>query len=293
MQATNSKDISVVIVNYNSGNLLNDSLKSIFSTAGRQDVEVAVIDNNSHDSSLIYAKNHFPQVKYIKNDRNQGFSKAVNQGIKLSTGDYILLLNPDTILDFSQLQKMVEFLGSQKNAGIIGPKLLNIDGTVQLSCRSFPSFVNSIFNRYSPLTRIFPQNKYSARYLYTNWDHAHPRNVDWVSGACMLVKNDVLRQIGLLDEDYFMYCEDIDFCYRAKKSGWGVYYYPEASAKHLIRCGKKRATLKSISNHHVSMYKFFKKHYNKNSFLKNLATSFFLITSFFFMITYKKLMRAN
>lgn len=293
MQIADKKNISVVIVNYNSGNLLAESLKNVLGKNSGREIEVVVVDNASNDSSLSHAEKSFPQVNFIKNNKNIGFSKAVNQGIKVIRGDFILLLNPDTIIDIDVLWKMAAFLDNQKNSGIVGPKLLNLDGTVQLSCRSFPSFINALFNRYSPFTRIFPKNKYSAKYLYTDWNHDRPREVDWVSGACMLIKNDMLRQIGPLDEDYFMYCEDIDLCYRAKKANWNVYYCPDASAKHLIRSGKKRATLKSIADHHVSMYKFFKKHYNKNSFLKNLTTSLFLVTSFFFMITYKKLMRAN
>lgn len=293
MQKTSKNNISIVIVNYNSGKLLVECLKNIFTSEINQGIETIVIDNASNDNSLLNAEKIFAQVKYIKNNKNLGFSKAVNQGIKLASSDFILLLNPDALVNLDNLLKMHNFLCSISNAGIVGPKLLNEDGSIQLSCRSFPTFVNAIFNRYSFFTRLFPKNRYSRKYLYTDWNHDHFRKVDWVSGACLLARKEALEQIGLLDEDYFMYCEDIDLCYRAKHANWDTYYYPEVSVKHLIRGGEKRASLKSILDHHMSMYIFYKKNYNKGLFIRNLYSAIFLVMSFFCMVGYKKLMRAN
>jgi len=288
-----NKGVSVVLVNYNSGRLLRDALESILGGEKKDNIEIIVIDNNSRDSSLEEARRLFPQVTYIINRKNFGFSKAVNQGLRTAKAEAVLLLNPDTAIGSKTLQEMADFLDKSPRTGIIGPKLLNPDGTRQLSCRSFPGIENAIFNRYSPLTRIFPGNKFSRKYLLSRSEDSQLKEVDWVSGACMMIKKFLLDEIGLFDENFFMYCEDIDICLRAKKAGWEVYYLPQTQAVHQIRNGKRRASLKSIIDHHLSMYKFYKKHYTKNRFMFNFFTSLGLVFSALLMIGYKKIMKAG
>lgn len=285
------KDISIVMVNYNSGGLLSKSLQSIFNSGCDSNTEVIVVDNNSDDNSAQNARAIFPQVNFIQNDRNLGFAKANNLGIKKSQGRSVLLLNPDTVIVHGALQKMVEFMNTSPKIGIIGAKLLNPDGNVQLSCRSFPSWINAIYNRYSPITRMFPKNKHAAGYLLTDWAHDEPRQVDWLSGACLMIKREVLEQIGLFDEDFFMYCEDIDICYRSKQAGWKNFYYPDAQVMHYIGCGKKKVSFKSIIFHHISMYKFFRKHYCKNRIVFNILTFCGIMISFIMTSIYKRRIR--
>ena len=288
MNELSRKGISIIIVNYNSGELLSKSLESIFNSGYDSDIEVIVVDNNSSDNSAGKARVIFPQVAFIQNDRNLGFAKANNLGIKKSKGRSVLLLNPDTVIMQDALQKMVEFMNSSPDIGIIGAKLLNPNGSIQLSCRSFPSWINAIHNRYSPVTRLFPKNKYAARYLHTDWTHDEPRQVDWLSGACLMIKREVLEQIGLFDEDFFMYCEDIDICYRSKQAGWKNFYYPHAKVIHYIGRGKKKVSIKSIIFHHISMYKFFRKHYCKNRIVFNILTFYGIMISFILTLIYKR-----
>jgi hypothetical protein len=288
-----SVELSIVIVNYNSGNLLVQSLKSILESGLSISYEIIIVDNHSNDSSLIEAKTLYPKLKFFELASNLGFARANNTGINNLDSKYVLLLNPDTVVEPGSLQKMIEFMDASLDIGITGAKLLNPDKSTQLSCRSFPSWINALYNRYSPLTFLFPKNKYSARYLYTDWDHDKPREVDWVSGACMMVRSDVFRKIGLLDEKFFMYCEDVDLCYRAKLSGWKVFYYPYSVVVHYIACGKKKVAIKSIIDHHRSMYRFYRKHYSKNRFFLDIIIFCGIIPSIALTVLYKKIIRLN
>ncbi|MCK4326613.1 glycosyltransferase family 2 protein [bacterium] len=260
-------DLSIVIVNYNSAVVLSPCLNSIYGREANTDFEVFVVDNNSNDNSAELVEREFPQVKIIKNKLNLGFSKGCNQGIQKSKGGYILLLNPDTIIKSHALEDMVGFMKREPDCGIVGPQIMDSDGTIQLSCRSFPSFRNALFNRYSLFTRLFPNNRFSRGYLLSDWDHNQIREVDWVSGACMMVRRQALDNIGLLDERFFMYCEDVDLCYRMKEQGWKVYYLPEVRITHCIGESSQSIGCRSIIEHHKSMFQFYKKHYKRNFFL--------------------------
>jgi len=286
----NLKKISIIIVNFNSKNLLCDCITSIFNCSGYDNLEIIVVDNGSTDNSLKLAKERFSMIKFIENRTNAGFAKANNIGINNSCGDYILLLNPDTVIKEDSILKMLEYFENNPDVGILGPKLLNSNGTIQLSCRSFPKFSNAIFNRYSPITLLFPKNRFSAKYLYSDWVHDQPKEVDWVSGACLLTKKGILAQTGLLDENFFMYCEDIDLCFRVKLTGKKVLYFPQAVVMHHIRCKNNSTTLESIKNHHISMYKFFKKHYGLNNHLYNAITCIGMCLSFLMMVIYRKIL---
>lgn len=260
-------DLSVVIVNYNSGTVLRECLNSIYVHKPDIRFEIFVVDNDSSDGSAELVGAEFPQVNVIRNHLNFGFSKGCNQGIGKSKGKYILLLNPDTMVESHSLEKMFEFMERCPECGIAGPKIMDPGGSIQLSCRSFPSFRNALFNRYSLFTKFFPNNRFSRDYLLSDWDHSMTREVDWVSGACMMVRRQVFEKIGLLDEKFFMYCEDVDLCYRAKEHGWKVYYLPEASVIHYIGYSSRSIGYRSIIEHHKSMFQFYKKHYSRNFFV--------------------------
>jgi len=225
---------------------------------------VLVVDNASTDDSREMVQSEFPWVHLIANAENAGFTRGHNQAVRESHGQYLLILNSDTIILEGELQKLIDFAEANPEAGIIGPRLLNPDGSLQYSCRRFPNLAAAIF-RNTPLGRLFPQNRYTRDYLMTDWDHSTPRDVDWVSGAAMFVRRRVFEQLQGFDESFFMYCEDVDLCYRAWLAGWKVVYYPEAQIIHAIGRSTDRVANKMIRQFHSSMYRFYKKHYARQT----------------------------
>jgi GT2 family glycosyltransferase len=269
------KPLSIVIVNYNVRDLLKRCLESVFKYEKDIEFEVIVVDNNSNDLSQEMLKRDFPQVKLFENKRNLGFSRGCNQGIKESRGRYILLLNPDSELTPGGLKTMIDSMDSQPELGICGPKMTDQEGNLQFSCRSFPSYLTAISSSQSVLNRIFPDNFLSQKYLLKNQDHSEIREVDWVSGSCLLAKREMLEKVGLLDERFYMYVEDVDLCYRAKMAGFFVYYFPSVVVIHHVGKSTQKKKIDMLVEHHKSMYHFYNKHHDPNVFLKALV--FFLV----------------
>jgi len=268
----NQLDLSIIIVNYNTKDLLEACLKSISQNTHNILYEIVVVDNHSKDSSVLMIEGKFSAVKLIKNKSNMGYSKANNQGINISQGRYILLLNSDTEVKNDALNKAVKFMDENRDIGICGLKLLNADGSIQLSCRNFPTFSTAIFNRYSIITRLFPDNTFSKEYLLSDWDHNSIRDVDWVSGACMMIRRKVIESVGFLEEKFFMYSEDVDLCFRAKEKGWRVTYYPYSEMMHYIGKSSEKKPLLTIFERHKSMYIYYKKHYSREILFLDLIT---------------------
>jgi UDP-GlcNAc:undecaprenyl-phosphate/decaprenyl-phosphate GlcNAc-1-phosphate transferase len=289
LEPGDEKDLCVAIVNYNSAGMLVEAVESVYASFERDRLEVIVVDNHSTDSSVENARKRFPFVRYLCNEKNEGFARGCNQAILQSKGKYILLLNPDTRVADNALEDMVSFLDRTPRAGMVGSKILNSDGSLQLSCRSFPTWGNGLYNRYSFFTRLFPGDKRAQSYLLNAWAHDTSRDVDWLSGACVMLRREMLEKIGLLDANFFMYCEDIDLCYRAHQGGWSVIYFPQAVVTHHIACGKKSASIRLIVHHHISMYRFFKKHYIKHRVVVDIGTALGMVFSALLMIGYKKI----
>jgi len=264
-------DLSIIIVNYNAKDLLRKCLNSIFDFQKDLNFEVMVIDNNSEDQSTKMVSGKFPQVKLLENKRNLGFSAACNQGIRKSRGRYILLLNPDTEFVSGGITEMIKFMDSHSRVGICGPQMIDPQGRVHFSCRSFPSYLTAVSSGQSILNRLFPRNPLSRKYLLKDQDQSQKREVDWVSGSCFLTKREVFEKIGPLDELFFMYVEDVDFCYRAKNAGFLVYYFPEVVVIHHIGKSTKKRKLLMQTEHHRSMYHFFRKHHHPNVVLKGIV----------------------
>ena len=260
-------ELSVIIVNYNAKGLLHKCLKAIFEDKSRKQVEVFLIDNASFDKSAEMVKENFPQVKMVANQKNLGFARGANQGIKLSQGKYVFLLNPDAYVKADQMDKMIDFMEENKEIGVCGPMMTDEQGNLQYSCRRFPSYLTSICSSQSLLFRCFPRNPLSRNYLLTKDSHREQMEVDWVSGSALLARKDVLDKIGGLDEKFFMYVEDVDLCYRVKKAGWKVFYFPNAKVQHLIGSSTKKEKPKMIIQHHKSIYYFYQKHYVPNFIL--------------------------
>ncbi|MCJ7577598.1 MAG: glycosyltransferase family 2 protein [candidate division Zixibacteria bacterium] len=266
-----NKPLSIVIVNYNVKNLLRKCLESIFKYEKDAEFEVIVVDNNSKDYCQQMLKKDFPQVQLIENKQNSGFSRACNQGIKESQGRYILLLNPDTELTPGGFKKMIDFMDSKPEVGICGPKMMDQEGNLQFSCRSFPSYLTAISSSQSILNRIFPENFLSQKYLLKEKNHSQIMEVNWVSGSCLLAKRETFEKIGLLDERFYMYVEDVDLCYRAKKLGFSVFYFPSVVVIHHIGKSTQKRKFAMLLEHHRSMYYFYRKHHNPNVFLRGIV----------------------
>lgn len=251
-------DLSVIIVNWKTKDELRACLRGILED-NRSSMELIVVDNASRDGSVEMLKHEFPSVRVIENEANYGFAKAANIGIRTSGGRYILLLNPDTEVQPHALSSLIRFADDNPRIGIIGPKILNPNGTLQYSCRRFPTIGAAIF-RNTLLGRLFPRNPYTRDYLMVEWDHRDIMDVDWVSGAAMLIRRRMLEEIGLLDEKFYMYCEDVDLAYRAWQNGWRVTYYPHVHVSHVIGRSSDRCPNRMIVQFHKSMYRLYCKH---------------------------------
>jgi GT2 family glycosyltransferase len=263
-------DLSIIIVSYNGREHLRKCLQSLAAHGPGGEHEVIVVDNASQDGSAAMAAAEFPQARLLPLAKNVGFAAGANRGIKEAGGEAIVLLNPDSEIKEDVFGPMLAYLRGNPDIGILAPKLLDEDGSLQLSCRRFPTFSVALFNRYSLLTRLLPRNRFSARYLLTDWDHSAIAAVDWVSGACLMARRSLFEEIGPLDEGYFMYIEDVDLCQRAHRAGYKVVYFPEAAVTHHIGRSSHTLPSRSIVERHRSMWHYYKK-YLRRGWLLDLA----------------------
>jgi len=256
--------LSIVIVSWNVREDLRECLQSLFRDEECRvkggEIEVIVVDNASTDGTAEMVEGEFPQVKLLANHQNLGYTKANNIGINYSRGKYILLLNPDTIVHQGALQALIECAESHPEAGVIGAKLLNPDGSIQRSARSFPDIGAGLF-RNTFLGRLFPNNPFVRRYLLTDFSYDEIREVDWVSGAAMLVRRNLIERIGGLDERFWAYCEDVDLCWRAWQAGYKVLFCPNTVITHKVGRSSDQRLVPSLIQHHKSMWLFYLKNY--------------------------------
>jgi len=256
--------LSIVIVSFNAEKLLRECLTSIYVDTKQIPFDVWVVDNHSEDNSIAMIKQYYPQVNVIENKENVGFAKANNQAIAKCTGDYILILNPDTLILQNVLEKIVNFMGENPTVGICGCKVLNEDRTLQLACRRSIPTPGVAFFRLTGLSKLFPNSKIMAKYNLTYLDPDQPHEVDAVSGAFLMIRREVVDNIGKLDERFFMYGEELDWCLRTKKAGWIVMYYPGAEIVHYKGECSKFNNRKAAFEFYKSMYLFHKKHFAEN-----------------------------
>ena len=251
--------LSVIIVNWNAKSLLDQSLSSVYSCITENfPLEVFVVDNGSSDGSPGMVKEKFPAVKLIENRKNLGFARANNQAIVKSSGKYVLLLNSDVIVLDKALEKTVTFLESHPEAGAVGCKLLNQDGTLQHSCYNFGSLTRSVISSLGLDQTIF-RNISKFQSLLKDWSHDKVREVDYVRGAFLMLRKKSIEHVGLLDERFFMYAEEADICYRLKKAGWKVYFFPGAEVIHLRGRSSNSIGLRAQSQRLLSRILFFRK----------------------------------
>ncbi len=264
-------DLSIVIVNYNTCDLLQDCLTSIYRSRGDFRFEVIVVDNASPDESVTMVETRFPQTQLIANKVNGGFAYANNLGLKQAgfAGDgapgstaprYILVLNPDTLLPETALGDMIKFMDEGVEVGAVGPKLVRPDGSLDLACRrSFPTPEVS-FYRMVGLSKLFPRSRKFGRYNMTFADPDELLEVDSLVGAFMLVRREAVAQAGLLDETYFMYGEDLDWAYQIKANHWKIFYNPAVTVTHVKRASSRRSP-KAQVEFYRAMDIFYHKYY--------------------------------
>ena len=263
-------DLSIVIVNYNTKKLTMDCIQSIMSANLAIQYEIYVVDNASTDDSVKQLKKAFPQISIIANQENVGFSKANNQAIRNTTGRYVLLLNSDTIVYEDTLDTMANFMDKYLDVGAAGCEVNLVDGSLDKAChRGFPSPEASFYYMIG-LAKKFPNNpKFNSYHKsYMNMKEIH--EIDCLVGAFMIVRREAIEQVGLLDEEFFMYGEDIDWCYRIKEAGWRIIYNPTVSITHYKGASSRRKPFKIVYEFHRAMYLFHKKHFAKKyNFLVN------------------------
>ncbi|MFQ6618173.1 MAG: glycosyltransferase, partial [Fidelibacterota bacterium] len=265
----NSKviDLSIIIVSYNVKEFLEQSLISIKRASANIKSEIIVVDNNSIDGSVELLENKFSEVILIKNAENLGFASANNQGMRISRGKFILLINPDTIVQEDTFKELIEFFRSTPDAGAVGCKILNSDGTLQLACRrSFPTPLVAL-PRILGLSRLFPKNSFFGRYNLTYLDPDEISEVDALSGSFIMVRREIIDEVGYLDEEFFMYGEDLDWCYRIKERGWKIYYVPFTKIIHYKGESSKILGFDNIRYFHKAMHLFVRKHFKKGYYL--------------------------
>jgi GT2 family glycosyltransferase len=260
----NDAAIAIVIISFNVEKLLKECIESLYRETKDAPFEIWVIDNHSRDDSVRMLKEHFPNVHLIENDDNVGFTRANNQAIRQCRSDYVLLLNPDTLIQDGAIDRMVHFMDEHPEVGVSGCRVLNEDGSLQLACRRSVPSPSVAFFRLTGLSRLFPRSQRMARYNLTYLDPMQTHEVDAVSGAFLLIRRRVIDQIGLLDEDFWIYGEDIDWCIRAKKAGWKVMYYPEAHILHYKGVGCSTNNRKTSYEFYRAMYLFHRKHFAKD-----------------------------
>ncbi len=263
--------LSIIIVSWNTRELLDRclvALKREVDSLARP-VQVFLVDNASADGSAQMVREKHPWVDLMENRDNLGFAKANNQAMKKASGDFVLLLNPDTEVEDGSLRTLLNFLETRPEAQVVAPQLLNSDGSIQRSCRSFPTFLGMLYELIG-LSSLFDRpllRQYGARfraYKMLDWNHDDERQVDQPEGACLLLRRSIIEEVGMLDEGFFMLFEEVDWCYRIKQNGGQIWFTPAARVVHHYGQSIKQVKVKMILSSHRGLYRFWRKHYRGN-----------------------------
>jgi GT2 family glycosyltransferase len=257
-------DVSILVVNWNGRDLLSRCLQCVEATIKNVNYETIVVDNASTDGSQEMVEKQFPKVKLIQNTGNVGFATANNQAMEVAQGRYVLLLNSDAFVKDGTIDTMVAFMDKHPEAGMSACKLLYEDGTVQPSCFLFPTLETEFYIAVG-LEKLFPNSPTFGKYMMRGWDHNDMREVDVILGAFMLVRREAIEQVGMMDPSYFMYSEEVDWCYRFKASGWKIYATPETEAVHIWGGTSQQVRAEMLVHLYRSRVLFFRKHYGKLS----------------------------
>jgi len=253
--------LSIVIPTYNAHEWIEQCLDSIRLHGPGSDYELLVVDDKSTDDTAAIVREKFPDVRLFPNEKNVGFGRTVNVGLRAASGTYILVLNNDTWMHEGALDAMMAYLDEHSDTGVVGPKVLSGDGSLQQQCRRRIPTPAAALLYFSGVAKLFPKNPKVAGYLMTAADENQTTEVDAVSGACLMVRRAVLDELHGFDEEYYLYGEDMDFCWRTKLAGWKVVYHPAATITHFGGqggTGKKR--LDATIEWHRAMWIFYRKH---------------------------------
>ena len=253
-------DLSICIVNWNTCDLLRACLNSIYQTVTRHSFEVIVLDNASTDGSAAMVAAEFPQARLIANRQNVGFAAGNNQALSAAQGRYLMILNPDTEAPAGSFDAMIDYLEAHAEVGVLSPKLIYPDGKPQNSCLSFPTLFTE-FADLSGMARKHPKSPFWARYTMAGWAHDETREVDQPMGTCLLACREVVEQVGLLDERFPLYYNDVDWCRRIKDAGWKIVFLAEVSLVHLRRASGDALGLRRLVEHHRGKCRYFYKRY--------------------------------
>lgn len=252
--------MSIVIPSYNTKDILIKCVRSIEKHSSVSPIELIIIDDCSEDGSFEAVKTEFPEAMVERNETNIGFVRTVNRGLRKSNGDYILILNSDTLFTEDSLTKMIDFMKKNPACGVAGCKICYPDGQIQYTCaRGRVSPITHIFEQLY-LSNLFPRSPLFGKELLSFWDHADSREVDVLSGTFLMLRRECLEDIGLLDERFEAFCEDIDICYRAKMAGWQVMYFAGTQVTHFSGQSFAFSPQSFITNYR-SRYSFFQKYY--------------------------------
>lgn len=278
--------LSVCIVNFNSISNLRECIESIYEIDISFDYEIIIIDNGSIDESVNTIKNIFSKVVLIQNINNIGYTKAMNMALKYSSGEYALLLNPDAIIKPNYIETMVSFMDDDINIGICGPKVLNADGSFQKSCRRGIAKPLAVFSYFLNLKLFFPNDIRLTEYQLDHLDPGQINDVSGVSGSCMIIRSKLFKTIGYLDELFFAYQEDSDFCLRVLKYGSRVVYNPMVIVKHIGgEGGSKTYPMRAIFEWHRSYFYYYNKYFKKDHSI--------FFNYFYYMVMFIKLLFAE
>lgn len=258
-------DLSIIIVNFNTRDYLAGCLEAIRSSRLKNAPEVFVVDNASGDGSAGLVRERYPDVRLIENTVNRGYAHANNLALRQTRGRYRLLLNADTVVPRDGLQQMLAFMDAHPRVGCAGPKLVRASGELDWACRrSFPTPQRSFYKLFG-LSKVFPHSRTFGAYNMTYLSPDLETEVDSVVGAFMLVRAEAMEQAGLMDEDFFLYGEDLDWAYRIKQAGWVNYYYPRVEVVHYKRASTRQVRARAQFEFYRAMYLFYRKHFRQST----------------------------
>ncbi|MDZ4711459.1 MAG: glycosyltransferase family 2 protein [bacterium] len=277
-------ELSVIIVTWNSESEIGECIKSVIKFSAGIRTEIIVVDNRSSDSTLRVLQG-FPEIKIIANKENTGFTKGCNEGIRNSSGKNILLLNPDTVLKEDSITSLIKKLNSNETTGGIAPQLLNPDGSVQMSCRTFPTYWD-MFCEFTLLSYIFPKSRTFAQWKMNYFDHKSEREVDQPMAAALMIKREVISKTGNFDERFEMFFNDVDLCKGIYDNGYRIIFFPDAKVLHEKGVSIYKERVKMIRVWNNDCMKYFEKHYNNTLAIAWLNVSLRL-SGFFRIIIFK------
>ena len=253
-------EVAAIVINKNAKEFLRECLGTIGSQDFAGSISVWVVDNDSDDGSAEMVLSEFADANLVWNSSNVGYARACNQGIAASDAPYVIIMNSDVALSRDTVAELVGYLERNPRAGVVAPLLRNSDGTLQYSCREFPSIATAFVHAFLGL--FSSDNPHSARYKKMTWDHSRETEVDWVSGAFIAMRREALDEIGGFDEKYFMYVEDVDLCWRMWRAGWSVGFIPRGEVYHHIGMSSQAVPARMVFHHHASMLRFHHKTYD-------------------------------